>query len=52
MGHHHMLGFLFMSGLENSFPDLWIGRGGKKNCHRDVWILFYVFSSCEFGPIK
>ena len=52
VGHYHILGFLFMSGFEISFPDLPIGRGGKKNCHRDVWILFCVFSSCGFGPVQ
>jgi hypothetical protein len=49
MENHHILGFLW---LENIFLDLLIGCGGQKNCHRDGPILFYVFSSCGFGPIK
>jgi len=51
MGHHHILGFLFVSGLKTF--SLICGLGVvEKNCHRDVPILFYVFSSCGFRPIK
>jgi len=43
MGHRHIFGIPVREWLENGFPDLWIGRGGKKNCHRDVPILCIFF---------
>jgi len=52
IGHHHILGFLFVSGLKTVSLNCGLGVEVKKNCHRDVPILFYIFSSRGFRPIK
>jgi hypothetical protein len=46
------LGFLFVSGLKTVFLTCGLDVVEKKNCLRDVPILFYYFSSYEFRPTK